>query len=81
MNTRCKKKFRSIELLVLEHQTIELCIFFVGLESYHNAAPQLFQILNLQLIVGVRIVSMHVVQYTEAIIIHGRHLVCSHESI
>ena len=25
--------------------------------------------------------SMHRVQYTEAIRIHGRHLVCSHESI
>ena len=64
MNTRCKKNFRSIGLLVLEHPTFELCIFLDGFESDHNAAPQLFQILNLQLSQGVRIVSMHVVQYT-----------------
>ena len=55
--------------------------FFSSVLKDHNAAPLPFQILNLQMIQGVRIVSMHVVQYTEAIIIDGRQLVCSHVSI
>ena len=47
------KKFQVNRNLRFGGPDYELCIFFFGFESDHNAAPQLFEIFNLKLIQGV----------------------------